>query len=53
MNGFGGGVVAKRKSLDFRFHSNTVFLIVGCREGGDSKMLPTTTCLLYLRSLLQ
>ena len=38
---FGRAVVTKRRSL----HSNVVFLILGCREGGDSKMLPSNKSL--------
>jgi len=38
---FGRVVVTKRKSL----HSNAVFLILGCREVGDSKMLPSNKSL--------
>ena len=38
---FGRVVVTKRRSL----HSNAVFLILGCREGGDSKMLSSNKSL--------
>ena len=41
LDDFGRVVVTKRKSL----HSNAVFLILGCREVGDSKMLPSNKSL--------